>query len=90
MKIHMLEEKENVLLKRKNIIFNLDFERGSTMSKADLQKRVAEQMKVEPKRVEIVKILTKVGNSSGKAWINVWEEKDIPIYGEKKEEKKEA
>lgn len=92
MKMHMTEAKENVLLKRKSVIFNLDFERGSTVSKADLQKKVAEQMNVEPKRVEIVKILTKTGNSSGKAWTNVWEEKEIPIYGQKevKEEKKEA
>ena len=86
----MLEEKENPLLKRKSIIFNLDYERGSTISKADLQKKLAEHFKAEPKHVEIVKILTQTGKSSGKAWINLWEEKEIPLYGAKPEEKKEA
>ena len=86
MKLNITEEKENPLLKRKSVILNLDFEKGATASKADLQKRIAEHYKVEPKHVEIIKVLTKTGNFQGKAWANVWEEKEIPIYGEKKAE----
>ena len=90
MKLEIIEEKHNPVLKRKSIIINIDYGGSATISKADLQKKIAMEMKAEPNRVEIKKIFSNFGKSMGKAWINIWEEKEIPLYGKKKEEAKEA
>jgi len=88
MKIEVVTEKENPLLKRKEIIISLDYDGKSTISKADLQKLIAEQFKAGLDSVEITKILSEVGIPKGRAWIKVWNEKKVPIYSEIKKEKK--
>jgi len=88
MKIEVVNEKENPLLKRKEIIITLDYDGKSTISKADLQKLMAEQFKAGVDSVEITKILSEVGIPKGRAWIKIWNEKKVPIYSEIKKEKK--
>jgi ribosomal protein S24E len=84
MKFKVLEEKENPMLKRKEIMISLDYEGGSTTSKADLQKTLSEQLNAGIENVEVSKILSETGRTSGKAWIKIWQEKKVPIYSEKK------
>ena len=90
MKIEVVNEKENPLLKRKEIIISLDYDGKSTISKADLQKLISEQFKAGVGSVEITKILSEVGIPKGRAWIKIWNEKKVPIYSEIKKEKKPA
>jgi ribosomal protein S24E len=92
MEIKVISEKENILMKRREILASIDYQEGPTPNKAELQKRLAEQFKVNIENVEIIKILSEFGISKGKAWIKIWYEKKVPIYSEikkKSEEKKE-
>lgn len=88
MKFQIIEEKENPMLKRKEILISLDYEKGSTPSKAELQKVLSEQLNAKIENVEISKILSEIGRTRGKAWIKVWQEKNIPIYSELKKKEK--
>lgn len=87
MKIQVINEKENPLLKRKEIIVALDYDGKSTPSKAEIQKYLSEQLKANIENLEISKVLSEVGLSKGKAWIKIWKEKKVPIYSEIKKEK---
>lgn len=87
MKIQVITEKENPLMKRREVIINLDYDGKSTPSKAELQKLLSEELKVNIDTIEITKLLSEIGMSKGKAWIKVWKEKKIPIYSEIKKEK---
>ena len=87
MKIQVITEKENPLFKRKEIIIALDYDGKATMSKAELQKLLAEEFKAGIDSIEITKILSEVGLPKGKAWIKIWKEKKVPIYSEIKKEK---
>jgi ribosomal protein S24E len=88
MEIQIIEEKENPLLKRKEILATIDYQGGATPSKAELQKVLADKFKANIDSVEITKLLSEVGISKGKAWIKIWQEKKVPIYSELKKEKK--
>lgn len=88
MKIQVIDEKENPMLKRRELVVSIDYEGGSTISKADLQKSLAKQLNANIESVEISKILSEIGLSRGKAWVKVWKEKKVPIYSEIKKEKK--
>lgn len=88
MRFKIVEEKDNPVLKRKEMIASIDYEQGSTPSKAEMQKIVAEQMKANIENVEISKILSENGMSIGMAWVKIWQEKKIPAYKTKKAETK--
>ncbi|MFH0928843.1 MAG: hypothetical protein V1818_00640 [Candidatus Aenigmatarchaeota archaeon] len=85
MDFKVLEEKDNPVLKRKEIIGSLDYGRGCTPSKAALQKLLADQLKANIENIEITKILSESGMAKGTAWIKVWQEKKVPLYKTKKE-----
>ncbi len=89
MQYDKLEEKDNPIFKRKEFVLKMDYD-GPTPSKASLQQMLAKDFKTEPNRVEVHKIISFNGRSSGKIWIRVWEEKDIEIYTEKNAPKEEA
>jgi ribosomal protein S24E len=90
MNFQVINEKENPLFKRKEILISLDYQGGSTPSKADFQKTLAEHFKVNIDSVEIFKIISENGLPRGKAWIKIWQDKKVPIYAELKKEKKET
>ena len=83
----VIEEKENPLLKRKEVLVLLEYDGKATMSKAVLQKMVSEEMKAAIDSVEVSKILSEVGTPMGKAWIKIWKEKKVPNYSEAKKPK---
>jgi ribosomal protein S24E len=84
MNFQVLEEKENPLFKRKEIVLSVNFGGSPTSSKIELQKAAADHFKVAIESVEVSKILSEVGLSRGKAWIKIWQEKKVPIYISKK------
>ncbi len=88
MKIELVSEKANPLMKRKELVLSIEYN-SSTPSKAEMQLAVSKQFGAEAKKVEIKKILSTHGKASGKAWVSVWEDKEIPIYGKKAEPKTE-
>ena len=89
MNFQVVNEKENPLFKRKEILMSLDYQGGSTPSRADLQKAFAEHFKVNVDSVEITKLLSENGLPRGKAWIKIWQDKKIEIYSEKKKASEE-
>ena len=89
MKIEVLTEKDNPLLKRKQLVLSIEYD-SSTPSKAEMQLALSKQFSAEPNRVEIKKIISSHGKATGKIWANIWEDKEIPIYGKKEEKKEEA
>jgi len=90
MKFEVLEEKENPVLKRKELVISLDYQQGSTPSKMDLQKALSEQMNANIEGIEISKIISETGLPMGKAWVKIWQEKKIPLYKKKEKPKEEA
>lgn len=87
MRMQVLDEKENPLLKRKEVLIALDYDCKSTVSKAELQKMVSEELKASLDSVEITKIISEVGMPRGKAWVKLWKEKKVPNYSEMKKPK---
>ncbi|MBU3896470.1 MAG: hypothetical protein KJ697_00865 [Nanoarchaeota archaeon] len=85
MDFQKVSEKHNQLLKRKDIIIKINYD-GATLSKAVLQQTLAKEFGAEPNHVEISKIISEVGIDKGTIFVKVWEAKEIPIYGAKKEE----
>lgn len=69
MNFQVVNEKENPLFKRKEVLMSLDYQGGSTPSKADLQKSLSEHFKVNVDSIEIAKIISETGLPRGRAWI---------------------
>ena len=90
MNLDIVEDRENPLFKRRDVMAVVNFGSAATPSKAELQKAMAEKFKVAPESVEVTKVLSEVGMAKGRAWIKVWQEKKVPIYGQKAEEQKPA
>ena len=86
--MEVVTEKANPLMKRKELVLSIDYT-SSTPSKAEMQAAVEQQFSAEPNKVEIKKIMSTYGKASGKVWANIWEEKEVPIYGKKEEPKEE-
>ena len=89
MKFTVLEEKDNPVMKRRELLLSLDYGLGSTASKAELQKAISEQMKAGIDSVEIDKISSDIGRPFGKAWVRIWKDKKIEAYKTKNEQKAE-
>jgi len=89
MRFDVLEEKNNPLLRRKEIVLGLDYEGGATPKKEDLIEKLAEHFKVEKEFIEISQITSATGIPKGKAFVKVWEIKPPEKKKVKKEEKKE-
>ncbi len=88
MRFDVLEEKNNPLLKRREIVLGLDYEGGATPKKEDLIGKLAEHFKVEKEFIQIPQITSATGISKGKAFVRVWEIK--PPEKKKKVKKEEA
>jgi len=89
MKANVIEEKQNPLLKRKDLIVSVDYEGKSTASRAELQKLLADQLNANIENLEISKILSETGQTRGKAWVKIWDEKKVEVYSQKKKEGEE-
>ncbi|MBN2203128.1 MAG: hypothetical protein JW700_03010 [Candidatus Aenigmarchaeota archaeon] len=84
MEFKILQERDNPVLKRKEIVGSLDYGMGCTPSKAALQKHLSEKLKSNADSIEITKIISESGMAKGTAWVKVWQEKKIELYKTKK------
>lgn len=82
-KIDILQEHDNKLLKRKDLLLIVDHVGQPTPKKSELEEKIAEQFKVERDKVEIIYIFSEKGRAASKVKAKIW---DKPV---KKEEKKE-
>jgi ribosomal protein S24E len=87
MRMQLISERQNPLLKRNEVLVSLDYDGKSTVSKAELQKTVSEELKAALDSVEITRIISEVGIPRGKAWVKIWKDKKIPNYSEAKKPK---
>ncbi len=81
--MNILQEYDNKLLKRKDLLLSIDHTGQPTPKKAELEEKIAEKFKVEKDKVEIIYIFSEKGKAASKVKVKIWEK---PI---KKEEKKE-
>lgn len=88
MKIDVVEDKNNVFLKRKELKLVLSHPNISTPSKQELVKELASQHKVEEDHIVIDYIFTKRGIGESEARVKIYEEK--PVIKVKKKEVKEG
>lgn len=74
MKIKILSRKHNPLLKRHEVVFEVDHsQEGETSSRLELRKGLASMLKVDLDRVFIERVETKTGTMTGVGEANVYE-----------------
>ncbi len=74
MDIKILTEKQNPLLKRKEVNFQVKHEQtGSTPSRLEIKKAVATALKVDEKMVFVKKCSTKTGTQTAEGIANVYD-----------------
>jgi ribosomal protein S24E len=83
MKIDVLEKRENLILKRTDLILKVDHDKQPTPKKEELAKAIADMFNSVPEKVEIIYIFSDVGATKAKVKAKVWEEK--PPEKKKKE-----
>ena len=94
MKIKIINIKENLLMKRKELQGIIEHDGMPTPSRASVQKYLAKEIKANEKHVDVRKIFSAVGKDDAKLIAFIWKDKEVPILEEKKpkaekEEKKE-
>ncbi len=90
MRMQLLTDNENPVLKRRELVFSLEYDGKSTTSKAEMQQAVSTQLKSSIDSVEITKIISEVGTPRGKAWVKIWKDKKVPNYAEAKKKPAEG
>jgi len=75
MQIKIVDEKDNRLIKRQDLIIEIDFERRSTPTKAEIQLAVSKQKGAQQDKVEVSNIFSDTGRAYGKAIVKIWDEK---------------
>jgi len=74
LKIKIISEKSNPLLKRKEIDFELNHsEEGQTSSRLELKEKLADVLKAKPDLVFVEKVETKTGTTIARGEANVYE-----------------
>jgi ribosomal protein S24E len=88
------EERTNPVLQRKELTVTMDFEGGPTPKAQELAAKVAEAHSTAAELVEIIRMDTSPGRSSGTARINVWANAEtrekFKAHKRKKQTKKEG
>ncbi len=85
--IKTLEEKENPILKRKDLLLMIEHKGEATPKKEDILKMVEEKFKGDPQKIEIIYMFSEKGLAKTKVKLFIWKEK---IVEKPKEEKKES
>ena len=68
------QEKSNPLLKRKELIVQINYEGRSTSSRAEMELALSKNKNIDVDKIEIRKIISDHGKSTGKAWVWLHEE----------------
>jgi len=89
MKADIVNEKDNKLLRRKELKLNIDHE-GRTPSKAELQQLLSKQLSKQPEFIDIRNIFSGKGIAKSNAVVFIWEEKKVEDLAKAVAEKKKA
>ena len=73
MKFEIISQKENPLLKRKELELAVDYEKGAVASKASVSEFLQKNFSAAAESIEVVKISTDYGTARGKARVRIWE-----------------
>jgi small subunit ribosomal protein S24e len=73
MEIQIISQKENPLLKRKEVQFNVEHEPGSTPPRQEVRRAVATALKSKPDLVFVKKFETKTGTHTAIGTANLYE-----------------
>lgn len=88
MKIDIVQENKNPVLKREEIIFSVKHEGEATPSKISLHALLVKEKNKNPEHVEITRIFTKPGKQESMAWARIWKDKKVEVLTEKRPEEK--
>ncbi|MBS3056441.1 MAG: hypothetical protein J4473_03330 [Candidatus Aenigmarchaeota archaeon] len=88
--MNIVGEKENKLLKRKEVELLIEHDKSATPVKAEIQEKVAKLLKTASQQIEIKKISPFYGKSSSRIFAYHWHEKTVPDLKEEKEKKTES
>lgn len=77
MKIHIVSEKENPHMKRREVMVAVDHVGGATPSLAGLQLLLAREWAVAAEQVDIKQVLSLRGRAQSKAKVHVWQEAKV-------------
>lgn len=83
MEFKIISERQNPVMRRRELLAEIKYDKV-TPSKAHIQEHVAAKLSVDAESVEVAKILSEHGKPEGKAWINIWESRKIPLYAQEK------
>ena len=86
MKIKIVNEKNNPVLKRKELEVEIDFGAGATPGKKEVAEAVAKDKAADAGNIEVCRIDSSVGKATGRAFVRIWEK--MPEYLKPKEEPK--
>jgi len=75
MKFEVLSQKENPLLKRKELELSVDYEKGPAASKAAVSEFLQKNFSASAENIEVVSIFSEYGAAKGKAHARIWEGK---------------
>jgi ribosomal protein S24E len=89
MKIDIASEKHNPLMKRKELLIDIENTEEATPSKAQLTELLTRHAHKDADHIEIVKIDSGRGFARSKALAFVWDEKRVVKEKKKEEAKKE-
>lgn len=86
MEMNIVQESDNMLLKRKEVVLEIKHENATTPAKAEIISAVAAKYSVDPEHVFVDYILTRKGVNESVAKVKIYKEK--PKAEAKKEEAK--
>ncbi|MBI2671792.1 hypothetical protein HYX16_02565 [Candidatus Woesearchaeota archaeon] len=89
MNIKVVNEKEEKLLNRKDILINLDFE-DKTPSREVIKKELVEKLKIDPELLKIKKIQQEFGDRKAKVFAYLYNSKESLNKIEVKNKKKKV
>lgn len=89
MNIKVVNEKEEKLLNRKDILINLDFE-DKTPSREVIKKELVEKLKIDPELLKIKKIQQEFGDRKAKVFAYLYNSKESLNKVEVKNKKKKV
>jgi ribosomal protein S24E len=89
MKFNIVSEKENPMMKRRELNVSIEHGSAATPSKATVQQHLAKELSKELEFIEVKDIFSDNGESGSKARVFVWEDKKAPDYSKVVKVKKE-
>ena len=81
--MNILNEKENGLMNRKEVVVSVSHAGEATPSKPNLQVLIAKFLGSYGENTEVVEIRSSKGDSSSRVRVNVWKEKNVGLHVKK-------